>query len=110
MPFEDGPELPRDETWPSQTLRWWEAVRRMPHAALWDDDDWAFALDTARVAARWHQTASIPAAAELRNREKLLGMTWAFRRDLRIRYVPAQAEEERVGVTAIAEYRKLVGG
>ena len=103
----DGPKLPpRDDpeygegkppalmgqgrAWPKSTLAWWEAVRTMPHAARWSEAEWATAIGAAETHARfaegWKGCAS---GAELRQREKLLGMTADARRDLRIRYVPA---------------------
>ncbi len=108
VPFEGGPELPREIAWPTATLRWWEAVSHMPHCILWSESDWAFALDTAVVSAAFHE-GDIQGATELRQREKVLGVTLDSRRDLRFRYVPAEQEEERPGVTAIAEYKKRIG-
>lgn len=76
--------------WPAATLEWWEAVRTMPHAALWSRAEWATAMSAAEAHARfvegWKGCSS---GAEVRQREKLLGMTADARRDLRIRYVPA---------------------
>lgn len=111
VPFKGGPALPKTEpgakSWPTQTKRWWEAIRRMPHCVLWDESDWLFALDTALVAAAFHG-GDIKAATELRNREKVLGTTVDFRRDLRIRYVePAVAGE---GITELEEYRRRLQG
>ena len=76
--------------WPDATLEWWEAVRTMPHAARWSRAEWATAMTAAEAHARfvegWKGCAS---GAEVRQREKLLGMTADARRDLRIRYVKA---------------------
>jgi hypothetical protein len=77
----------------------------MPHASLWTEADWQFALDTAEVAAAFHD-GDTKMAVELRQREKILGTTLDARRDLRIRYVEPRPEEERAGVTAIADYRR----
>jgi hypothetical protein len=74
-----------------RTRDWWKAVSSMPHCALWIESDWAFALDTAMV----HASAvygSVTAAAELRQREKVMGTTVDARRDLRIRYVNEENE------------------
>lgn len=104
-PFLDGPDLPdhpnpradseegTDEGWHPMTLEWWEDVRTMPHARLWTRSDWRFAFDTAIVADRFY-SGDIKAATELRNREKVLGTTADYRRDLRIRYV-APVEERQ---------------
>ena len=74
--------------WPPATLRWWEAVRTMPHAKLWNRSEWEAARAAAETHARfvegWKGCAT---GAELRQREKQLGMTHDARRDLRIRYV-----------------------
>lgn len=108
VPFEGAPELPRDTIWPAWTLRWWEAVSRLPHCVLWDAGDWEFALQTALVAKAFHE-GDQQRAGELRLREKILGTTWDFRRDLRIRYVLAgSGEAEAAGVTAIAAYRERI--
>ena len=108
--FGGGPKLPArtpdDQTWPARTKAWWEVIRRMPHCVLWDASDWEFALDTALVAAKFH-AGDIKVATELRNREKVLGTTVDFRRDLRIRYVEPKAEVP-AGITALDEYRKMV--
>lgn len=68
------------------TKNWWKTIRRMPHCVLWSDSDWHFALGTALVADNAFRGATA-AAAELRQREKVLGVTVDSRRDLRIRYV-----------------------
>jgi hypothetical protein len=110
--FAGSPALPKVQagqpSWPTQTQRWWKAISTMPHCALWGEEDWAFAIDTAFVSAQFHR-GDIKAATELRQREKVMGTTLDARRDLRIRYVPAGADEERVGITAIEEYRKRLG-
>jgi hypothetical protein len=81
----------------------------MPHCILWDESDWQFALDTALVAAAFHE-GKMTQAVELRNREKILGLTLDARRDLRIRYVEAQAEQERPAIAAIEDYRRSIEG
>ena len=93
----DKPELPVSRTvlkdgepveYPleKRTRDWWNAVSCMPHCVAWQDSDWVFAVETAMV----HAVAvhgSMPAMAELRMREKVMGTTMDARRDLRIRYV-----------------------
>ncbi|MCJ7510279.1 MAG: hypothetical protein MUP14_05270 [Dehalococcoidia bacterium] len=109
--YRGGPNLPDTQPtglpWPDRTKDWWAIVRRMPHARLWTKADWGFALDTALVAAHFHG-GELGAAVELRQREKILGTTMDARRDLRIRYIEPRPEEERAGVTAIADYRKAL--
>ena len=58
----DHPELPLSRTLlkgdepieipiENRTRDWWIALCKMPHCVLWQDSDWAFALDTAMVQA-----------------------------------------------------------
>jgi hypothetical protein len=109
VPFEGGPDLPpADPPWPTATVRWWESVRRMPHAVLWDESDWIFAVDTALIHSALHK-GDVRVATELRNREKVLGTTMDFRRDLRIRYVEPEPEAATPAapVTKLDDYRGL---
>lgn len=113
----DVPELPGERTVITRdgqeqvalqalTKQWWESVSSMPHCVLWTRSDWMFALSTATVAdAAFCGVSS--AATELRNREKVMGTTVEFRRDLRIRYVDAPVKVESAEVTNIADYRDL---
>ena len=90
----------------AMTKQWWEAISTMPHCVLWTSSDWMFALSTATVAdAAFCGVSS--AATELRNREKVLGTTVEYRRDLRIRYVDAPVKEQPAEVANIADYRDL---
>jgi hypothetical protein len=93
-----------------RTRQWWQVISSMPHCILWTDSDWVFALDTAMV----HASAvygSVTASSELRQRERILGVTMDARRDLRIKYVDDGAEEGVslttgvAGVTQITERR-----
>jgi hypothetical protein len=81
-----------------RTRDWWRAISSMPHCILWIDADWAFALDTAMVHAS-SVYGSVTAAAELRQRERILGSTLDARRDLRLKYVDDSGEE--VAETAV---------
>lgn len=96
--------------WPAETRRWWSAVSRMPHCSLWGGSDWQFALDSAVVAAGFH-AGDARLAGELRQREKIMGMTVDARRDLRIRYVDPEPELAAVQatVTAMDRYRSMAG-
>jgi len=88
-----------------RTRDWWTALCKMPHCVLWQDSDWAFALDTAMV----HAAAShgqVTAMAELRMREKVLGTTVDARRDLRIRYVEPEAQVAVAPVSSIDDRRQ----
>lgn len=75
---------------------------------LWSEADWSFAIDTALVAAQFHEGQN--KADKLMQRERVLGVTMDFRRDLRIRYVDPEPDEkvEDASVTAIASYRAMV--
>lgn len=114
VPFADGPKLPRTrvngQPWMKRTKDKWAAWSSMPHCKLWGPAEWDFALDSIELAALVH--AGEPKhATELRNREKVLGTTADFRRDLRIRYVepkaPANDGDAEAGVTNLADYRDL---
>lgn len=112
IPFEGGPDLPEmradGRRWPERTRDKWDAWRSMPHCKLWGLAEWNFALDTIELAATFHDTGESKYATELRNREKILGTTGDFLRDLRIRYVePKDPVAEAAGVTNLADYRDL---
>lgn len=98
-----------DNGWPTPTLRWWEAVRTMPHAALWSATDWQFAFLTAEVHARFIEGWKGYTGAELRQRERFMGVYYDARRDLRIRYVEPKpkTEETPAGVARLDDYRGL---
>lgn len=111
VPFTGGPKLPprmpNGLTWPAGTRRWWAVVTSMPHCTLWAAADWEFALDTAYVKGIFHMQGSNAYATELRNRERVLGTTADYRRDLRIRYVDQVPAEAPVDVTVLDDYRDL---
>ena len=65
----------------------------MPHCVLWQPSDWQFAIDTAVLHAAFAR-GDLARSKELRVREKVLGTTAEARRDLRIRYVGAEAAPE----------------
>lgn len=111
-PFQDGPDLPDMRSdgrqWSKRTRDKWDAWRSMPHAKLWGPAEWDFALDSIEIAASVHDGGAASYATELRNREKVLGTTLDYLRDLRIRYIePAVENDEAAGVTNIADYRDL---
>lgn len=87
-----------------ETRAWWAVVCRMPHCVLWREEDWQFALATAFVADLSFRGVT-GASTEMRNREKVLGTTRDFRRDLRIRYVPVEpvTNVEPVDVAKVAD-------
>lgn len=109
VPFK-GEKLPArrpdGRAWPKETRRWWAAVSTMPHCVTWRDSDWSFALDTALIAARFHE-GDDKAAAELRIREKTLGTTHESRMGLRFRYVDPAPAGPAAEVTHLADYRDL---
>ncbi|AID58821.1 hypothetical protein PBI_GAIA_1 [Mycobacterium phage Gaia] len=113
VPFEKAPELPArsparevvdgevtevPRRWPAEAVRKWRAWSRMPHCVMWSDADWEFAFDSLEVAASFIETRRASLATELRNREKVLGTTADFRRDLRIRYVEPQQDKPKLTV------------
>jgi len=108
-----SPEGPYQVPVHPMTRQWWRTVSRMPHAVLWSTSDWQFTLATALVADDLHHGRTT-AAVELRQREKILGVTVDARRDLRIRYVPSAddtpaeppADGPKATVTKLADRRK----
>jgi hypothetical protein len=97
-----------------ETRRWWNVISRMPHCVLWADADWQFALETALVYDRFW-CGEPGTAGELRQRAQRLGVTLDARRDLRIRYVdadaaPALVEQgaEVARVASLDDYRQLL--
>jgi hypothetical protein len=104
------PSLPRRRGgWSARTKRKWAAWSSMPHCVLWGPAEWDFALDALELAAQFHD-GNERVATELRNREKILGTTRDFLRDLRIRYVSDDPEtgDGDASVTAIDEYRQML--
>lgn len=110
VPYE-GPVPVLGGTVPARTKRWWQVVTKMPHCILWDEADWEFAVATAFVHAAFVKQGGSPSyASELRQREKLLGMTWDARRDLRIKYVEAVEDGSENAPVSIADRRKELEG
>jgi len=111
VPFEDAPDLPETRCdgrpWMARTRQKWAAWSTMPHCRLWGPAEWDFALDALELAAQFHE-GNHRVATELRNRERVLGTTRDFLRDLRIRYVDAEPERpESASVTSMDDYRNL---
>jgi hypothetical protein len=75
------------------TRAWWERIASMPHCVLWSDADWQYAVTTALVADAVF-AGDVRLAGELRQRERVLGTTLDARRDLRIRYVPLEDDDQ----------------
>lgn len=113
VPFKGAPalsaKLPDGRVWPARTKAWWKTISSMPHCALWTPADWQFAIDTALVAAAFH-AGDVRLDSRLLAREKVLGTTLDFRRDLRIRYInPAEPREIPAEVADIDAYRDRIG-
>src|SRR5689334_14011022 len=79
VPFTEGPKLPDTDSdgnpWPVWIVARWDAYSTMPHCVLWTKSDWQFAIDTLTVAAKFERSRESRDAAELRNREKVMGTT-----------------------------------
>jgi hypothetical protein len=74
----------------------------------WQRSDWEFALESIELAGMLHDTGETKYASELRNRERVLGITLEYLRDLRIRYVEAVADCcSPAEMPNIADYRDL---
>lgn len=111
VPFKGGPKLGRvrvnGQPWMKRTRDKWAAWSSMPHCAIWGAAEWDFALDAIELAAQFH-AGDPKVATELRNRERVLGTTGDYRRDLRIRYVdPAGEKDQPATVTSLDDYRDL---
>lgn len=129
VPFENAPPLrPRatggvsvmavgaanSEDYPPATRGWWRAISRMPHAALWDEAMWELAMDAAEVHARTMEAWRGYTGGQLLAFCKQLGTTADYRRDLRIKYVPAKTASRSAegddlpdNVRRIDEFRDL---
>lgn len=60
----------------------------MPHAKLWREADWQYALDAIELAAEaFTNGGKVGLWTEPRYREKVMGTMWSAQWDLRIRYV-----------------------
>lgn len=100
-PYVEGRKraLPKGQPWAAQTKVWWAIVREMPHAALWSESDWLFAMDTAIFKNRFYLGEAGPGEmTEMRRREDLMAFSTEARRKARIRYVappPADAPPEQ---------------
>lgn len=81
----------------------------MPHAWMWRDADWQYAIDTIDLAvAAFQQGAKVGLFAELRLRERQMGTTWSARQDMRIRYVEhVDSTTPSATVTNIEDIREL---
>lgn len=87
-------ERPSPGRLPKVTQDWWNDISCMPHCINWTPQQWRFAIDTARVhSLAFRPKGRTPLIAEVRTREKQLGVTADQLRDLRIRYVDPPAEE-----------------
>lgn len=116
-PSPDLPRLPNRRKWNELVVQWWEQVRRMPHCVLWRNTDWMFAIETALQKHEYYTAdeRTTTAATEIRRREAMLGTTAEARRQLRIRYVPAdegevQPEEPDLPVEVVEEDQAATGG
>jgi hypothetical protein len=95
-PFTGAPDLGRmaeGSEWPDFVQTWWATISTMPHCAMWEASDWSFARLTAPLVLAC-MTGSSSAASELRQRERVMGVTVDGRMYLRIRYVPAGASDD----------------
>jgi len=108
--YSGGPRMPSKsalgEPWHPWTKRWWRAVSTMPHCKFWDDEDWEFCLNTLAVVQKFN-SGDMGVAAEMRNREKIMGVTYESRMNLRIRYVDPPAAEQPADVAVMDDYRAI---
>lgn len=69
------------------TRRWWDEVKRLPHAVDWDESTWGSYCDVAVNVVDAENCGIATAVAQRRAWEKEIGKTAEQRRDLRIVYV-----------------------
>jgi len=113
VPFTGGPQLRPNrrngKPWPEAAKRKWAAWSTMPHAATWTEADWEFAFDSIEIAAAmmggFDQEPVVQYASELRNREKVMGTTADYRRDIRVRYTDPPSGTAKV--VGLDDYRNL---
>jgi hypothetical protein len=76
------------------TFRWFEEVKRLPHAAAWDEAMWGFVVDTAVNVVDSANCGIASAMTEARQREagEIL-KTAESRFKARMKYVPAKSVE-----------------
>jgi hypothetical protein len=95
-----------ESLWHPQTLAWYEIVRHLPHAVLWREGEWHEIYLCALLLNRLVYGVN-GVAAELRLRQKAIGLTADERRDLRIRYVAKKSEPvDEPNVVPIARDRR----
>lgn len=100
------PTLP--DNIPVETLEWWIALTTMPHCILWTRSDWQYAALTALIHAAVVK-GDFARAAEVRIRERQMGVSLDARRALRIRYIDPvthQSEDESNVSDFVEERRK----
>lgn len=98
------------QPWPEAALQMWAVWSTMPHCVLWSESDWQFCLESVEAGAAWAEKLMPTYGAELRARQKIMGTTADYRRDLRIRYVNSDGSEALDSDAAVArldDYRDL---
>lgn len=110
VPFTGGPKLPAmrrsGKPWPDACKRKWAAWSTMPHCVLWTLTDWEFASDTIELFADMVGAHDPRFAVEVRTREKVMGTTMDYRRDIRVRYIDPPTEAP-ADVARLDDYRNL---
>ena len=74
------------------TVRWWNEVKRLPHAVDWDESTWGSYCDVAVNVVDAENCGIATAVAQRRAWEKEIGKTAEQRRDMAITYVPVAGE------------------
>jgi hypothetical protein len=83
------------------TLRWFEEVKRLPHAVDWDDATWGFVVDTAVNVVDAANCGVASAMVEQRQRESSeILKTHEARVRARVKYVPVMDKENTVELIA----------
>jgi hypothetical protein len=102
-----GPKMPNGKPWPETVRSRWNVYSTMPHCKLWTASDWRFAIDTLLIATKFEENHDCRVAAELRNREKVMGTTMDFRREIRVRYIEPKQGDDNAQVANLDDYRSL---
>lgn len=100
VPFEDAPSLPKPgagKRWHPWTLDWYAEASAMPHCTLWGKADWRLLFDLARMKDAWYkqgEDGKASEAAQIRLRERDLGIGPGALAALKIKYVPLVVEDD----------------
>lgn len=82
--------------WPAEVVRWWDAWRAAPQAALFEVTDWNRLALLAVLVEGYYRRPTAAALSEIRMNEERLGATWGDRLRNRIRVIEAGEDDATV--------------